>query len=80
MSRLQPGLCSVTFRRCSAAEIVELATRAGLRCIEWGGDVHVPHGDLRTAGVNRMRRNRGDRVALDQDVRTRDSGRPGSVV
>lgn len=50
MSRLQPGLCSVTFRRCSAAEIVELATRAGLRCIEWGGDVHVPHGDLRTAG------------------------------
>jgi sugar phosphate isomerase/epimerase len=46
---IQAGLVSVTFRQHSPAEIIDLARRAGLACIEWGGDVHVPHGDLRRA-------------------------------
>jgi sugar phosphate isomerase/epimerase len=34
---------------------VSLAVRAGLQGIEWGGDVHVPHGDVkRAAEVGRM--------------------------
>ena len=45
----QPGLVSITFRRRTPAQIVRLAARAGLRAIEWGGDVHVPHGDHETA-------------------------------
>lgn len=37
-----PGLVSVTFRHLGVAEVVALACRAGLRAVEWGGDVHVP--------------------------------------
>jgi hypothetical protein len=37
-----PGLVSVTFRQLDVAAIVSLVARAGLRAIEWGGDVHVP--------------------------------------
>jgi 3-dehydroshikimate dehydratase len=44
-----PGLVSVTFRQLSPAEIVALVVGAGLEAIEWGGDVHVPLGDFRTA-------------------------------
>ena len=44
-----PGLVSVTFRQLSPAEIVALTVDAGLAAIEWGGDVHVPLGDFRTA-------------------------------
>ena len=43
------GLVSVTFRQLTPAEIVSLAVDAGLAAVEWGGDVHVPVGDLRTA-------------------------------
>ncbi len=43
------GLCSVTFRKLSTEEIIALATKAGIDGIEWGGDVHIPHGDLDTA-------------------------------
>ncbi|MCT9932164.1 TIM barrel protein [Planotetraspora sp. A-T 1434] len=43
---LQPGLVSVTFRQLPAESVVELAARAQLAAIEWGGDIHVPHGDL----------------------------------
>jgi sugar phosphate isomerase/epimerase len=46
---LTPGLVSVTFRKLSPPEIISLVTRAHLRSIEWGGDVHVPHGDLSRA-------------------------------
>ena len=46
---LLPGLCSVTFRNKKPEEIVLLAKRAGLSAIEWGGDIHVPHGDLKKA-------------------------------
>lgn len=44
-----PGLTSVTFRKLSCSEIITLTRKAGLACIEWGGDIHVPHGDLNRA-------------------------------
>lgn len=43
---IHPGLVSITFRKLSPTEIVALARQAGLKGIEWGGDVHVPHGDV----------------------------------
>ena len=46
---LRPGLVSVTFRKRAPENIVKLCRRAGLESIEWGGDVHVPHGDLSAA-------------------------------
>jgi len=46
---IRPGLVSITFRQLSPAEIVDLAARSRLEAIEWGGDVHVPHGDLAAA-------------------------------
>ncbi|MGN9809452.1 sugar phosphate isomerase/epimerase family protein [Micromonospora sp. BQ11] len=42
---LQPGLVSVTFRHLAPTQVVALARTAGLGGIEWGGDVHVPHGN-----------------------------------
>lgn len=49
MTLIRSGLCSVTFRAHSPEEIVDAAAEAGLEVIEWGGDVHVPPGDLRAA-------------------------------
>ena len=46
---LYSGLCSITFRQLTPREIVDLVAKAGLDAIEWGGDVHVPHGDLARA-------------------------------
>ena len=43
------GLTSITFRKCSADEIIAMAKEADLDGIEWGGDVHVLPGDLKTA-------------------------------
>lgn len=43
------GLCSISFRKLSVEEIIELVKVANLRSIEWGGDIHVPHGDIQTA-------------------------------
>lgn len=43
---IRPGLVSVTFRPLSPAEVIRVAAEAGLQGIEWGGDVHVPHGDV----------------------------------
>ncbi|MEI6035132.1 MAG: sugar phosphate isomerase/epimerase [Verrucomicrobiae bacterium] len=42
---LSPGLLSITFRKLSPRDIVALIREAGLRAIEWGGDVHVPPGN-----------------------------------
>lgn len=47
--RIATGLCSVTLRRLPPARVVELAAQAGLACVEWGADVHVPPGDAATA-------------------------------
>lgn len=46
---MKPGLVTITFRKLSPQAIVEAASLAGLACLEWGGDVHVPHGDVETA-------------------------------
>ena len=46
---LRTGLVSVTFRKLMPAEIVAAVAAAGLDGIEWGGDVHVPHGNLAAA-------------------------------
>lgn len=43
---LVPGLVSVTLRNLPPEQVLDIAARAGLRAIEWGGDVHVPPGDL----------------------------------
>ena len=52
---IRPGLCSVTFRTLEPAAVAALAADAGLRVIEWGGDVHVPPGDTaRAAQVGRI--------------------------
>lgn len=42
---IRPGLVSVTFRKLSPRQIVDLVVEAGLDAIEWGGDIHAPHGD-----------------------------------
>ncbi len=49
MTAFLPGLCSVTFRKLPAGAVIDLALAAGLSGIEWGGDVHVPAGDEKTA-------------------------------
>ncbi len=41
MNYFKLGLCSVTFRKKSAEEVVMIAKNAGIGYIEWGGDVHV---------------------------------------
>jgi len=46
---IRPGLCSVTFRDLDVESIVSHAAAAGLECIEWAGDVHVPPGDAAAA-------------------------------
>lgn len=46
---LKSGLVSITFRKLNVYEIVELVKESGLDAIEWGGDVHVTHGDVQKA-------------------------------
>ncbi len=41
---MKSGICSITFRELGLAELVDLVAKAELDGIEWGGDVHVPHG------------------------------------
>lgn len=43
------GLVSISFRSISVEEIARAAKNAGLEAVEWGGDVHVPHGDTDAA-------------------------------
>ncbi len=57
---MKTGLTSVTFRQLSPILVVEHAKNAGLFGIEWGGDIHVPPGDIATA--------------LDLSKLTRDAG------
>ncbi|MFA5205668.1 MAG: TIM barrel protein [Lentisphaeria bacterium] len=61
---MHTGLVSVTFRQLAPREIITLAAAAGLHGLEWGGDVHAPHGDLgRAAEVGRMTVDAGLKVA-----------------
>ncbi|MCP4644693.1 MAG: sugar phosphate isomerase/epimerase [bacterium] len=57
---LTPGLVSVTFRMLRPEEIVKLTAEAGLTAIEWGGDRHVPHGNVaRAREVHAMTKDAG---------------------
>jgi sugar phosphate isomerase/epimerase len=61
---MKPGLVSVSFRKLSPAAIIDLCLQTGLSTIEWGGDVHVPHGDEGSAAkVGAMTRSAGLWVA-----------------
>ena len=52
---LYTGLTSVTFRKLKADEIIDLVKKAKLDGIESGGDIHVPHGNIKIAKeVNKM--------------------------
>jgi len=58
------GLVSITFRNQSPEDLIDLVVKAGQEGIEWGGDVHVPHGDTARAGeVGERTRDAGLSVA-----------------
>ena len=46
---LIPGLISISFRNLSVTEVIDQCRANQLPAIEWGGDVHVPHGDVEIA-------------------------------
>lgn len=46
---MRTGLCSITFRQLDPTTILQLCVQQQLDGVEWGGDVHVPHGDLDAA-------------------------------
>ena len=57
---LYPGIVSVTYRPLTPKQLIDTAADAALCCIEWGGDIHVPHGELDTAkAVGQMTREAG---------------------
>lgn len=39
------GFTTVTFRKKSRREVCEIAQKNDVKCIEWGGDVHLPPDD-----------------------------------
>lgn len=43
------GLVSISFRELTVDEIIEIVSEANLKAIEWGGDIHVPHGNINIA-------------------------------
>ena len=55
-----PGVASVTFRDKTPQEVIQLAAKAGLGGIEWGGDIHVPVGHLeQAASICRLTKDAG---------------------
>ncbi len=61
---MRPGLVSITFRKLSPRQILDLCRANRLEVIEWGGDVHVPHGDKAVAlEVGKLTRESGIAVA-----------------
>ena len=61
---MQKGMLSITFRDRTPEQVIELTKKTGLTAIEWGGDIHVPHGDVETAKrVGEMTREAGLTVA-----------------
>jgi sugar phosphate isomerase/epimerase len=46
---LHPGICSISFRKLSVDAIIALCQQAKIEGIEWGGDIHVPPGDIELA-------------------------------
>ena len=61
---VKSGLVSVTFRKLKPREVVDLVAKAKLAGIEWGGDIHVPHGDKALAReAAKMTKDAGLKVA-----------------
>ncbi|PQV64283.1 Sugar phosphate isomerase/epimerase [Abditibacterium utsteinense] len=61
---LRSGLVSISYRELSAREILRLCVQAKLEGIEWGGDIHVPHGNLEIAReVSQWTRDAGIEIA-----------------
>ena len=76
---LTPGLVSITFRQLSPEEIIALCVKAGVRCLEWGGDVHVPPGDVaRAREVGRLTRHAGLEVAAYGSYYRLGTNEPGT--
>ncbi|MCK5851742.1 sugar phosphate isomerase/epimerase [bacterium] len=48
-NKIKSGLTSITFRQFCPKEIIYLTLQAKLDGIEWGGDIHAPHGDIKKA-------------------------------
>jgi sugar phosphate isomerase/epimerase len=46
---IRAGVASITFRKFVPREVICWAAHAKLDGIEWGGDVHVPHGKVEPA-------------------------------
>ncbi|MCK5812499.1 MAG: sugar phosphate isomerase/epimerase [Clostridiales bacterium] len=46
---LQGGLVSISFRDLTTDEVIKLVNKSKLAAIEWGGDIHVPHGNISIA-------------------------------
>ncbi len=60
---INTGLVSITFRQLDPETIVPLVSQAELDAIEWGGDVHVPHGEvLRARSVRQLSLGAGIRM------------------
>lgn len=58
--KIKTGLVSITFRKKTPEDVVALVSDAGLDAIEWGGDIHAPHGDVAKAReIRGMCENRG---------------------
>ncbi|WP_199700563.1 sugar phosphate isomerase/epimerase family protein [Jiangella rhizosphaerae] len=46
---VKTGLVSITFRQLGVDAVLDVMRRAELSAVEWGGDVHVPAGDVAAA-------------------------------
>ena len=46
---MKSGLVSVSFRKKGVCELIKAAKESGLEYIEWGGDVHIPMGNVKLA-------------------------------
>lgn len=51
---MKSGLVSVSFRKKGICELIKATKESGLKYIEWGGDVHIPMGNVKLA--RRVRR------------------------
>ncbi|NBD38539.1 MAG: TIM barrel protein [Verrucomicrobia bacterium] len=61
---LRTGALSITFRKFSCEAFIDIVCKADLQAIEWGGDVHVPPGDLAKASrIGSLTRQAGLEVA-----------------
>ncbi len=46
---IKTGIVSVTFRKLSNDEIINISKQANIDAIEWGGDIHVPLDNIENA-------------------------------